>query len=156
MVCHVLRTLFLDTLQHIMLSFFLFIWSIFLAILTRYLSKIFVKITHFTVVCQVLYIFVYRYICLQILPNDAQARRLFVISGGLKKVQEIQAEPGTVLFEYITIINCCFPEEIIRLSFLLLYIFSDIYLFNINLQKYHYSLHEKKETIPFIYFFVFF
>ncbi|XP_032673004.1 sperm-associated antigen 6-like isoform X2 [Odontomachus brunneus] len=49
----------------------------------------------------------------KILPNDAQARRLFVTSGSLKKVQEIQAEPGTILSEYITIINCCFPEEII-------------------------------------------
>ncbi|XP_029680862.1 sperm-associated antigen 6-like isoform X1 [Formica exsecta] len=50
----------------------------------------------------------------KILPNDAKARRLFVTSGGLKKVQEIQAEPGTTLSEYITIINCCFPEEIVR------------------------------------------
>ncbi|EZA50312.1 Sperm-associated antigen, partial [Ooceraea biroi] len=50
----------------------------------------------------------------KILPNDARARRLFVTSGGLKKVQEIQAEPGTTLYEYITIINCCFPEEIVR------------------------------------------
>ncbi|XP_025152679.1 sperm-associated antigen 6 isoform X1 [Harpegnathos saltator] len=50
----------------------------------------------------------------KILPNDAKARRSFVTSGGLKKVQEIQAVPGTVLSEYITIINCCFPEEIIR------------------------------------------
>ncbi|XP_025994255.1 sperm-associated antigen 6 isoform X2 [Solenopsis invicta] len=50
----------------------------------------------------------------KILPNDARARRLFVTSGGLRKVQEIQAEPGTILSEYITIINCCFPEEIVR------------------------------------------
>lgn len=56
---------------------------------------------------------------MQILPNDAKARRLFVTSGGLKKVQEIQAEPGTTLSEYITIINCCFPEEIVR--FLIIY-----------------------------------
>ncbi|XP_031833082.1 sperm-associated antigen 6 isoform X3 [Nomia melanderi] len=50
----------------------------------------------------------------KILPNDARARRLFVTSGGLKKVQEIQAEPGSTLSEYIQIINCCFPEEIVR------------------------------------------
>ncbi|KAJ8679410.1 hypothetical protein QAD02_015197 [Eretmocerus hayati] len=50
----------------------------------------------------------------KILPNDARARRLFVTTGGLKKVQEIQAEPGSTLSEYITVINCCFPEEIIR------------------------------------------
>ncbi|XP_046617133.1 sperm-associated antigen 6-like isoform X3 [Neodiprion virginianus] len=51
---------------------------------------------------------------LEILPNDARARRMFVTTGGLKKVQEIQAEPGSMLLEFITIINCCFPEEIVR------------------------------------------
>ncbi|XP_044000963.1 sperm-associated antigen 6-like [Aphidius gifuensis] len=50
----------------------------------------------------------------QILPNDPKSRRLFVTSGGLKKVQEIYAEPGTSLSEYIGIINCCFPAEIVR------------------------------------------
>nr|XP_050857318.1 sperm-associated antigen 6-like isoform X1 [Vespula vulgaris] len=50
----------------------------------------------------------------KILPHDARARRLFATSGALKKVQEIQAEPGTILMEYIMQINCCFPEEIIR------------------------------------------
>ncbi|XP_017884668.1 sperm-associated antigen 6-like isoform X2 [Ceratina calcarata] len=50
----------------------------------------------------------------KILPHDARARRLFVTSGGLKKVQEIQADPGSTLLEYIQIINCCFPEEIVR------------------------------------------
>lgn len=50
----------------------------------------------------------------QILPNDPKSRRLFVTSGGLKKVQEIHAEPGTSLSEYIGIINCCFPAEIVR------------------------------------------
>ncbi|CAD1480126.1 unnamed protein product, partial [Heterotrigona itama] len=50
----------------------------------------------------------------KILPHDARARRLFVTSGGLKKVQEIQTEHGSTLSEYIQIINCCFPEEIVR------------------------------------------
>ncbi|XP_017767186.1 PREDICTED: sperm-associated antigen 6-like [Eufriesea mexicana] len=50
----------------------------------------------------------------KILPHDARARRLFVTSGGLKKVQEIQADSGSTLLEYIQIINCCFPEEIVR------------------------------------------
>lgn len=63
---------------------------------------------------------------MQILPNDAKARRLFVTSGGLKKIQEIQAEPGTTLSEYITIINCCFPEEIVRL--LLIYLDFTLYI----------------------------
>ncbi|KAL1123339.1 hypothetical protein AAG570_002424, partial [Ranatra chinensis] len=50
----------------------------------------------------------------KILPNDAGARRMFVLSGSLKKVQEIEVEPGSTIAEYITIINYCFPEEIIR------------------------------------------
>ncbi|KAK4877934.1 hypothetical protein RN001_010440 [Aquatica leii] len=50
----------------------------------------------------------------KVLPNDPKARRLFVTSGGLKKIQEIDAEPGSTLLEYITVINSCFPEEIVR------------------------------------------
>lgn len=50
----------------------------------------------------------------KILPHDSNARRLFVTSGGLKKVQEIDAEPGSQLQEYINTINNCFPEEIVR------------------------------------------
>ncbi|XP_032520539.2 sperm-associated antigen 6-like isoform X1 [Danaus plexippus] len=50
----------------------------------------------------------------KILPNDARARRLFVTTGALKKIQEIDTVPGTSLKEYINIINSCFPEEIVR------------------------------------------
>lgn len=50
----------------------------------------------------------------KVLPHDSKARRIFVTSGGLKKVQEIKAEPGTALYEYITSINNCFPEEIVK------------------------------------------
>ncbi|KAF5271134.1 hypothetical protein FQR65_LT17714 [Abscondita terminalis] len=50
----------------------------------------------------------------KVLPGDPKARRLFVTSGGLKKVQEIVAEPGSTLMEYVTVINSCFPEEIVR------------------------------------------
>ncbi|KAJ0178369.1 hypothetical protein K1T71_006192 [Dendrolimus kikuchii] len=50
----------------------------------------------------------------KILPNDARARRLFVTTGALKRVQEIDTVPGTSLKEYINIINSCFPEEIVR------------------------------------------
>lgn len=50
----------------------------------------------------------------QVLPHDSKARRIFVTSGGLKKVQEIKAEPGSILHEYINTINNCFPEEIVR------------------------------------------
>ncbi|XP_072781560.1 sperm-associated antigen 6 isoform X6 [Taeniopygia guttata] len=50
----------------------------------------------------------------KVLPHDSKARRLFVTTGGLKKVQEIQAEPGSLLQEYINTINNCYPEEIVR------------------------------------------
>ncbi|CAG5895838.1 unnamed protein product [Menidia menidia] len=50
----------------------------------------------------------------KVLPHDSKARRLFVTSGGLKKVQEIDAEPGSALREHIIAINGCFPEEIVR------------------------------------------
>ncbi|NP_001002210.1 sperm-associated antigen 6 [Danio rerio] len=50
----------------------------------------------------------------KVLPHDSKARRLFVTSGGLKKVQEIKAEPGSAIQEYINAINNCYPEEIVR------------------------------------------
>ncbi|ESO01338.1 hypothetical protein HELRODRAFT_81778, partial [Helobdella robusta] len=50
----------------------------------------------------------------KVLPHDSQARKDFVTSGGLKKIQEIKAEPGSAMAEYITVINNCYPEEIIR------------------------------------------
>ncbi|XP_064018586.1 sperm-associated antigen 6 [Pogoniulus pusillus] len=50
----------------------------------------------------------------KVLPHDSKARRLFVTTGGLKKVQEIKAEPGSLLQERINAINNCFPEEIVR------------------------------------------
>ncbi|XP_030055230.1 sperm-associated antigen 6 [Microcaecilia unicolor] len=50
----------------------------------------------------------------KVLPHDSKARRLFVTSGGLKKIQEISAEPGSLLQEYINTINNCYPEEIVR------------------------------------------
>ena len=51
---------------------------------------------------------------MQVLPHDSKARRLFVTSGGLKKIQEIKAEPGSALAEYINAINNCYPEEIVK------------------------------------------
>ncbi len=50
----------------------------------------------------------------KILPHNARARKNFVTSGGLKKVQEIRAEPGSALAEYIHAINSCYPEEIVK------------------------------------------
>lgn len=36
------------------------------------------------------------------------------MSGALRKVQEINAEPGTTLYEYISVVNSSFPDEIVR------------------------------------------
>ena len=51
----------------------------------------------------------------KVLPHDAKARKLFVTSGGLKKIQEIKAEQGSSTHEYINTINNSYPEEIVRL-----------------------------------------
>lgn len=50
----------------------------------------------------------------EVLPYDSKARRVFVTNGGLKRVQEIQADPGSALQEYISSINSCFSEDIVR------------------------------------------
>eukprot|EP00730_Choanoeca_flexa_P019618 TRINITY_DN9591_c0_g1_i3.p1 TRINITY_DN9591_c0_g1~~TRINITY_DN9591_c0_g1_i3.p1 ORF type:complete len:538 (+),score=125.89 TRINITY_DN9591_c0_g1_i3:37-1614(+) len=50
----------------------------------------------------------------KILPTDAKARKQFVTSGGLKKIQEIKTEPESELADAILTINECFPEEIVR------------------------------------------
>lgn len=50
----------------------------------------------------------------KVLPHDTKARRLFVTSGGLEKVQLINAERNSALSEHINSINNCYPEEIVR------------------------------------------
>ncbi|XP_026283595.2 uncharacterized protein LOC113210013, partial [Frankliniella occidentalis] len=50
----------------------------------------------------------------QILPQDPRGRRLLVCTGGLRRLQEIPAEPGSAIAESVAVINCCFPEEIVR------------------------------------------
>ncbi|KAM6162720.1 LOW QUALITY PROTEIN: sperm-associated antigen 6 [Erethizon dorsatum] len=47
------------------------------------------------------------------LPHDSK-EHLFVMSDGLRKLQEIQAESGSLLQEYISSINSCYPEEVVR------------------------------------------
>lgn len=54
------------------------------------------------------------YVLFQVLPNDPKARRIFVTSGGLKKIQQIEAKPGSTMMEYISVINSCFPDEIVK------------------------------------------
>ncbi|CAK68198.1 unnamed protein product (macronuclear) [Paramecium tetraurelia] len=46
-------------------------------------------------------------------PNDNAAKK-FVLSEGLKKIQEIKANPGSKLRQYIDEINSFYPPEIIQ------------------------------------------
>eukprot|EP00828_Plagiopyla_frontata_P000715 TRINITY_DN0_c2325_g1_i2.p2 TRINITY_DN0_c2325_g1~~TRINITY_DN0_c2325_g1_i2.p2 ORF type:complete len:144 (+),score=35.85 TRINITY_DN0_c2325_g1_i2:3-434(+) len=48
------------------------------------------------------------------LPNDNAAKKQFVLSEGLKKIQEIRAPPGQKLRQYIDEINNLYPQEIIQ------------------------------------------
>lgn len=56
------------------------------------------------------------YVCAQfakVLPQNLEAKRTFVQSGGFQKIQEIQAETASKLNEYITEINRLYPSEIV-------------------------------------------
>lgn len=48
------------------------------------------------------------------LPNDQAAKKAFVVSEGLKKIQEIKAPPGSKLRLYIDEINQLYPQEIVQ------------------------------------------
>jgi len=48
------------------------------------------------------------------LPSDSAAKKSFVLSEGLKKIQEIQSAPGQKLRQYIDEINSLYPQEIIQ------------------------------------------
>lgn len=48
------------------------------------------------------------------LPNDPEARKTFVQSGGFQKIQEIRSPPGTKLKEQIEAINTLYPPEIVQ------------------------------------------
>jgi 3-methyladenine DNA glycosylase AlkD len=50
----------------------------------------------------------------KVLPADIPARKSFVHSGCLKLMQEIQAEPGTKIRQFIADINALFPPEIVN------------------------------------------
>merc|ERR1711933_167309 len=49
----------------------------------------------------------------KVLPNDLNARRSFVQSGGLQKIQEVEAEVGSKLKDFIEDINVLYPPEIV-------------------------------------------
>ena len=50
----------------------------------------------------------------KILPNDPQARKAFVASKGLQKVQTIKADPASEIGQAVKTINGCYPEEVVR------------------------------------------
>merc|ERR1711988_312283 len=50
----------------------------------------------------------------RVLPNDLQSRRSFVQSGGLQKIQEVKADVGSKLRDYIDEINHLYPPEIVN------------------------------------------
>ncbi|CAM6103253.1 unnamed protein product [Calypogeia fissa] len=50
----------------------------------------------------------------KIIPNDNDARTKFVTSGGFAKVQQIQAEQGSEMREYIDNMNKAYPIEIVH------------------------------------------
>lgn len=49
----------------------------------------------------------------RILPQSVDARRQFASSGGLKRIQQIEAEPGSKLCEAINQCNACYPNELV-------------------------------------------
>lgn len=50
----------------------------------------------------------------KVLPNAPAARKSFVQSRGLQKVQELRTDEKTKLQEYIDTINSCYPPEIVQ------------------------------------------
>jgi len=50
----------------------------------------------------------------KVLPHETKSRKSFVQSGGLQKIQELSAEQGSKLQEYISTINNCYPPEIVQ------------------------------------------
>merc|ERR1711990_1237641 len=50
----------------------------------------------------------------KVLPNDLNARRSFVQSGGLQKIQEVKADVGSKLKDFIEDINMLYPPEIVQ------------------------------------------
>merc|ERR1712183_556910 len=50
----------------------------------------------------------------KVLPSDLNARRSFVQSGGLQKIQEVSPENGSKLKDFIDEINMLYPPEIVQ------------------------------------------
>jgi len=50
----------------------------------------------------------------KVLPTDKEAKKQFVINGGLQKIQEVKADIGTKLREYLDDIKCMYPEDVVN------------------------------------------
>lgn len=50
----------------------------------------------------------------KVLPNDAAARRIFQTTGGLKKIQEIQAPAQSEVAELIALINSYYSQDVVK------------------------------------------
>jgi 3-methyladenine DNA glycosylase AlkD len=50
----------------------------------------------------------------KVLPHDLQAMRSFMQTGSLQKIQEVKAEAGSKLAEYIQEINKLYPPEVVQ------------------------------------------
>jgi len=50
----------------------------------------------------------------KVLPHDNAARRSFVQSGGLQKIQECKTEVGSKMRDYIDEINNLYPADIVN------------------------------------------
>jgi hypothetical protein len=51
-----------------------------------------------------------------LLPHDAAARKAFMASGLLQRVQELKAAAPPKVLESVARVNACFPEEAVRFS----------------------------------------
>merc|ERR1711988_1512869 len=57
------------------------------------------------------------YVCAQfakVLPQNLEAKKTFVKSGGFQKIQEIDAPAGSKLREYIDEINSHYPQDVVN------------------------------------------
>ncbi len=50
----------------------------------------------------------------KILPHDVTGKKSFVLSGSLQKLQQLNAEPGSKLREYVDEVNRLYPPEIVN------------------------------------------
>eukprot|EP00792_Barthelona_sp_PAP020_P007241 TRINITY_DN3130_c0_g1_i2.p1 TRINITY_DN3130_c0_g1~~TRINITY_DN3130_c0_g1_i2.p1 ORF type:complete len:504 (+),score=155.02 TRINITY_DN3130_c0_g1_i2:1431-2942(+) len=50
----------------------------------------------------------------KILPNNVEARKAFVVSGGLQRLQMLEPETGSRLQEFVDIINGCYPNDVVQ------------------------------------------